>query len=390
MFKKQTKILAIFFIIVLLFSTFVLADNEINNDGIMPILEEGNDTGAYAENNITTSQQSNDSYKKSDVYLFEKNVTIDYIVDGNLFVCADTVTINSQIGGDAFIMAKTLIVDKEAYIFNNLFVTADSIEIKGIVYDVYAISRITTISGGKIYRDIKLATDTFNVNGAVGRNAFVTASNINFNTDGNSNGSIRGNLDYSTESEISIPENAVNGEIKYTPITIDEPESFASIVSNYILDLGAFMAFVLIIWLICLWLAPKFLQNSSNYISKKLLPVIGLGLLFLVAIPIVFIILLLLQLTARVALLLLALYILSLAIAKTIFTISFNNYICTKLNINKNIAKFGILILTTIVIWGLLQIPYNIGSVISIIINVIGLGIFVYSLISKKNITEEQ
>ncbi len=33
-------------------------------------------------------------------------MTIDYIVDGNLFVMANTVTINSQIGGDAFIMAK--------------------------------------------------------------------------------------------------------------------------------------------------------------------------------------------------------------------------------------------------------------------------------------------
>lgn len=390
MLKKHTKILAIFFIIILLFSTFVLADNEITNDGIMPISEENNGSENYIENTMTTHQPSNDSYKKSDVYIFEKDVTIDYIVDGNLFVYADTVTINSQISGDAFIMARKLIVDENAYIFNNLFAFAESIELKGIVYDVYAVSRDTTISDGKIHRDIKLFTETFNVNGTIKRNAFVNASNINFNTDGNSKGAIYGNLNYSAKSEISIPENTVNGEINYTPIVADETESLASIVTNYILDLGTFMAFVLIIWLICLWIAPKFLQNSGNYVSKKLLPSIGFGLLFLVAIPIIFFILLLLQLTARVALLLLALYILSFAIAKTVFTISFNNYICTKLKINKNIAKFGMLILTTLVIWGLLQIPYNIGAVISIIITIIGLGIFVYSLISKKNITEEQ
>ena len=245
MFKKHIKILVIFFIIVLLFSTFVLADNEINNDGIMPISEQDNKVENNIENSIMTSQPSNDSYKKSDIYLFEKNVTIDYIVDGNLFICADTVTINSQIGGDAFIMARTLIVDEQAYIFNNLFVMADSIELKGIVYDVYAIARNTTISDGKIYRDIKLSTETFNINGIIKRNAFVTASNINFNTDGNSKGAIYGDLNYSADSEISIPENAVNGEIHYTPIAIDENSSFASIVADYILDLGTFMAFVL-------------------------------------------------------------------------------------------------------------------------------------------------
>lgn len=392
MLKKHTKILAIFFIIILLFSTFVLADNEITNDGIMPISEQNNESENYIKNTMTTHQPSNDSYKKSDVYIFEKDVTIDYIIDGNLFVYADTVTINSQISGDAFIMARKLIVDENAYIFNNLFVCADSIELKGIVYDVYALSRNTTISSGKIYRDIKLSTQTFNVNGIIKRNAFVNASNINFNTEGNSLGAIYGNLNYSSSSEISIPEDVVNGDVNYTPIVTDEAESLASIVSNNILDLGAFITFVLIIWLICLWLAPKFLQNSSSYVSKKLLPVIGLGLLFLVAIPVIFVILLLLQLTSRIALLLLALYILSFTIAKTLFTISLNNYICKKLKINKNLAKFGILILTTLVVWGILQIPYNIGSVISIIINILGLGIFVYSLISSpnKNITEKE
>lgn len=393
MLKKHTKILVTFFIIILLFSTFVLAENEITNDGIMPISEGLNESENNIENTMTTHQPSNDSYKKSDVYIFEKDVTIDYIVDGNLFVYADTVTINSQISGDAFIMARKLIVDENAYIFNNLFAFADSIELKGIVYDVYAMSRNTTLSDGKIYRDIKLYTETFNVNGTIKRNAFINADNINFNTDGNSKGAIHGNLNYSAKSEISIPENTVNGEVNYTPIVADETKSLTSIISNYILDLGTFMASVLIIWLICLWIAPKFLQKSSNCVSKKLLPVIGLGLLFLVAIPIICFILLLLQLTAKISLLLVGIYILSFAIAKTLFTISFNNYICKKLNINKNIAKFGILVLTTLVVWGILQIPYNIGAIISIIITVLGLGIFVYSIIpnskENENITKE-
>lgn len=102
MFKNKTKIIAFFLVLFLLFSsTFVFADDEVSQDNeIMPISDES------VENAVENTKTQEDSYKKSDVYLTGDNITIDYIVDGNLFVVADTVTINSQIGGDAFICAK--------------------------------------------------------------------------------------------------------------------------------------------------------------------------------------------------------------------------------------------------------------------------------------------
>lgn len=375
MLKNKTKIILIFLIAILLFSTTcVFANNETNDEGIMPISEDSSTTSI-------TSQE--DTYKKSDVYLAGDEITIDYIVDGNLFVCADTVTINSQIGGDAFILAKNLIIGEQGYIFSNLFTISNNVEIKGIVYDVYALSQNFTISKGYVYRDIKVASGTLNINGVVGRNAFIDCANINFNTDENSNGIIYGNLNYSSDYEISIPENVVNGKVNYSASEIEPEKSIRAVIADYILDLGEFLAFLLITWLLCLWLSPKFLSNTNTYVGKKTLSILGYGALALFAIPVVCFILILLQLTGGFSFFLLAVYILAIILTKSLFTITANNFICSKLKIDKTPGIFGMLILSGFVVWGLTKLPY-IGWIISLSITILGLGIFVLSLIPKK------
>ena len=70
-------------------------------------------------------------------------------------------------------------------------------------------------------------------------------------------------------------------------------------------------------------------------------------------------------------------------LAKTLFVISANDLVCSKLKVEKNIQKFGILILTSIVAWIVTKIPY-IGAIASIIFACIGLGILVTSILPKK------
>ena len=126
MFKKLQKFVTILLIVFLiLMSTFVFADNEVDNVTTQNTeTQVANETTQNVEAQVTEQAQAqaqeDASYKKEDVYLSGDNVTVDYIIDGNLFVMADTVTINSQIGGDAFIIAKHVIVDEKGYIFNNL------------------------------------------------------------------------------------------------------------------------------------------------------------------------------------------------------------------------------------------------------------------------------
>ena len=256
MLKNKTKLIALLLAFFLLVAApFAYADNETSsesdtmlisedmenaqqNNDATPIsdtseskpVENSNENSVNAENsNSTTSEE--DSYKKNDVYLTGDNVTIDYIVDGNLFVMANTVTINSQIGGDAFIMAKNIIVNDKAYIFNNLFAMAESIEVKGVVYDVYALAKDFNLSGGYIYRDAKISCKNVNINGAIGRDAFVNCSNINFNTDGNDKGTIYGNLKYTASSEFNFEDkNVVNGTIEYKAPNASPDKSVGAII----------------------------------------------------------------------------------------------------------------------------------------------------------------
>lgn len=385
MLKNKTKIILIFLITILLFSTtFVLANNETNDEGIM-LISEDSEIAPITEDTASNTQNTEEAYKKSDVYLIGDEITIDYIIDGNLFVCANTVIINSQIGGDAFILADNLIVNEDGYIFSNLFSIAKSIEIKGIVYDVYALADNLTLSKGYIYRDLKTTVGTLNINGFVGRNAFVNCSTINFNTDENSNGIIYGNLTYSASAKMAIPENAVNGTINYSVSEEDSETTIQTVVANYILDLGKFLSFVLIVWLLCLWLAPKFLSTTNDYIGKKIFSIFGYGAIALVLIPIICIVLILLQLTGGFSLFLLGVYALAIIVTKSLFTIVINNYVCSKLKINKNSGIFGMLIVSGIVVWALTQIPF-IGGLISFIVTVFGLGILIISILPKKNV----
>lgn len=387
MLKNKTKILVFLLILAISLTTsFVYADNETTlEDDIIPISDnlESSPVENNAENPISTNEPTEDTYKSHDVYLTGDNVTIDYVVDGNLFVMADTVTINSKIGGDAFIMAKTINVGDQAYIFSNLFAIADSIDIKGVVYDVYALAQNFTVSNGYIYRDAKLCCNTININGVIGRNAFVNCSNINFNTDENDKGIIYGDLTYSTPSELSFDKNIVNGNVTYKAPKVSPEKSVREIVASYISDLGAFLAFVIIIWLVCLWVAPKFLNDTNKFVGKKTLNVLGTGLLTLIAVPIACIILLLLQLTAGISLLTVAIYILALIVAKSIFTIVANNYLCSKLNINKNTGIFGMLIVSGVIVWVISELPY-VGGIVSFIISVLGLGVLVSAILPKK------
>ena len=387
MLKNKTKIIAFLLVLILaITSSFVYADNETSSENDIALISDTSETKPVetnVENTVSTNETSKDSYKNSDVYLMGDNVTIDYVVDGNLFVMADTVTINSKIGGDAFIMAKTINVGDQAYIFSNLFAMADSIDIKGVVYDVYALAQNFTVSNGYIYRDAKLCCNTININGTIGRNAFVSCSNINFNTDENDKGIIYGDLTYSTPSELSFDKNIVNGNVTYKAPKVSPEKSVREIVASYISDLGAFLAFVIIIWLVCLWLAPKFLNDTNKFVGKKTLNVLGTGLLTLIAVPIACIILLLLQLTAGISLLTVAIYILALIVAKSIFTIVANNYLCSKLNINKNTGIFGMLIVSGVIVWVISELPY-VGGIVSFIISVLGLGVLVSAILPEK------
>lgn len=385
MLKNKLKIIALFMVIILMLMVPVVMAEDNEADGQtaeQQAVVEG------AEEQATQTAVTQENYKQGDVYLTGDEVTIDYIVDGNLFVFANTVNINSQIGGDAFIVANNIFVNEGGYIFSNLFALSSNITINGVVYDLYACSNSSININGYIYRDVRVITNDFTLSGTIGRNAYLNVNKINISTastdeEGNtltSQGSIYGDLNYTAKQELSIPEGIVTGDTNYTQAT-----STLSIQS-YILSIGRFLATAIIIWLLCLWLTPKFLDRTGYILSKKLPSSIGFGILTPIVLIIASVILLLLEITSTIGGLGLVLLFAVCIISSVIFVIAINNLICQRLKIEKTIGKLGLLIITAAIIWLLALIPV-VGGVISIIATLLGLGILINGiLLSRKNI----
>lgn len=383
--NKITKITLVLLLALSLLVPIVRADDNEAEPISDSSQEKAVETTQGNETTSETTQSTDNSMKKSDVYLTGDDVKVDYIVDGNLFILANTVTISSQIGGDAFICAKTINVEKEGYIYSNLFAAANEVNISGVVYDLYTTANTLNING-YVYRDIRTSSDTLNFSGVIGRNAYVYSKNIEIssNSDGQSSvtnkATIYGDLNYSSSSEASIPEGTVTGSVNYSPITTSTKSKS---ISSYILALGRFIVTVLVIWLLYLWLAPKFLENTGALLSKKLLPVIGSGILTPIIFVIAFVLLLILGLTSNIAIIGTMLFAVLLMISNSTFVIAINNLICKKFNISKNTTTFGVLIITSAVIWLLELIPV-VGSILNFVIMIIGLGILVTAIIPEK------
>ena len=368
MLKHKFKLIIILLIAILLLSMPVVrAENETDaENGIMPINNENEED--KQEQEVTTSSDNN--YEQKDMYLIDDNITIDYAIDGNLFVLANNVTINSQVGGDIFICSNSLNIEKTSYVYGNIFAISSDITIDGIVCDLYSISNNLTVNG-TIIRDIRVSSNNVNFSGNIGRNAYVSCSALNFvqNADSSSDANIAGDLYYSSTQEASIPEDCVSGNVSFNQKVVESP----NIVSTYLNSLARFVVIIIAVWLLCLWLAPKFLKNTSSLLTtKKILPIAGLGILTPIVLILVSILLLFLGVTSTIGLLLFMILCILLAISTAIFVISISNLICDKLKITKTFYSLGILIVSSICLSLVGFIPY-VGSIVEFIAIIMGM-----------------
>lgn len=382
MLKNKLKVIALMIVMIVSFTIPVVrAENETSTDETSGTQDEAVAISENEEENAVEDTSTN--MKKGDVYLSGDDVTVDYIVDGNLYVFAKSVTINSQIGGDVFAFAETVNVGEQGYVFSNLFTCAKTVNVSGVVYDLYALAQDVQING-YIYRDIRVASNSLDIKGTIGRNAYVQSNNITFATaqEGQEKGTVssagivNGNLEYGASKEISIPEGAVAGETKYTPIN----EKNSNGVKTYMLSLGTEIATAIIIWLLCLWLAPKFLNKTNTLLTKKVPALIGYGILVPILAVVAFVILAILGITSKIAIIELMLLAVLISISSSVFVIATNNIVCNKLKIEKNIGIFGMLIVSSAVLWLICIIPY-VGSIVRFITSILGLGIITKSIL---------
>jgi len=388
-FKAILPALLIIIVVVLFsFNNNVFSTEEVPNE-VMPISEEANEIESNISEEEHTHTHDDSEIVGKDVYLLEdSNITVDYPIDGNLFVISNgTVTVTSEIGGSVFILAPNVIIEDTAMIYYTAYILAENLTFGAQITDLYSASSNLSISNTAIiYRDLHSFSETINFAGIIGRNASLSASTITLipgSTEGTT-GIIYGNLDYSSPNEITNIDKVVSGETYYTKTSVEGDtvsEPISTVIFNKVKSLFAYLLFVLAIWGVFKLLKSNYSTTSKQLLKTKPLPTFGIGLLSLIVIPVVAIILLLSEFTIRISAVLILAYIILLIVSTSIFLIAISEILSDKFG---KFNKLLILIISTVALWLLGIIP-AIGVFISFASLIFGLGIIILSLFPKNN-----
>ena len=324
------------------------------------------------EEDILASYETDYEFVDSDLYLFDVNLDISQVVDGNVFAYGQTVNVSGEINGDLFVFASNLTIEESAIIHGNVFALASDMTVSGIAADVYAMADNFSLSEKSIIaRNLYLSSNNISLEGQVSRDAYIAANTLKIAE--KDEPIVVGNLTYSSINEAQINENSIGGEITYNAIQpIDSSVKIWSIVSNLISALV--LSFIVI--MILLWIAPKFKDNICEIIAKKSFLSFGIGLLVFFATIIAAIILLLFTygFGASTAVVAIVFLILGYILSSTVFSMALGKLLANKFGFNKNVAYVLLSLLIVLIVNLIRYIPY-VGGPIGFIIAMVGLGI---------------
>ena len=381
--KKTFKILALCFTLLVIFCSVCFATDVVatSQEDVMLISEEDvmliSETSQSSEEGDTTTIPNTNS----SIYEGNTNVLLNGYVNGNSFLVGQKITISGYVKGDLFVMANSLVIESGAEVTGTVFALANEMKISGKVSDVYALSQeFTLVESGFIARDLNLSANTVTFQGKVGRDVNLSTNTLSF--DENVKNLIGGDLNYSTPNEVTIPENVVIGKINFEKMTVEQP-STAKIISNYVTNFFIVVLYATLVIILATLVTPNFAKKATYSMTKKPLISVSIGIGAIIFAPIISIILLFTVIFTYVGLSLLIAYILILSITIAILGMAIGNYFADKLK-NRTKTKFILLSIASVtILWLLQQLP-SVGGYISIFTVVFGLGIFVYSLFTKK------
>ena len=384
MLKKKSKILlSVLFVLLLLSSVCLATDDTSLIDDSVVVTSDTNNTQEVD----TTSSTAN--WVNTDLYLAEDKVTIDKVVDGNAFVAAKEVTVTGEIGGDLFVVADKVTIEG-GYVYSSLFVCANEVTINGVVYDVYAISNNFNLgSNGFIYRDLKVTGSNINLSGKIRRDAYISAKSLTLNEQ--SGAIVYGNLEYSTPSEITIPEGAVSGNVKYKVNTsnTEKETSVASIILGYVSEAIQALLLTFVLTAILLWLTPKFVNRVGNMSVGKSFASLGIG----VVTPVVLVIVALLLAISVVGLKMLLpatfIFVAFSLIASSITSIFFGKLFTKLLKTDSKVKFVLFTLLSNLVLWLLTKIPF-VGGFIGLLVYAFGIGTLLVNIVCRKEVIVEK
>lgn len=384
MLKKFSKFLLTFFLVFILSASSLvcLADVESELENVTAIeTNEEDSTEAEEDEDLTESIHS------GNLYLFGNEVVMDKLVDGDAFIIGNKVKITGQVNGNLYIIANQICFDG-ALAIHSLYAFCDYIYINnGGTYEsnMYIIANtLDATFFSYVARDLKAVISDVTFKGAVGRNIDLKCNTLNLG-EGEDIPLIYGDLNYTANDEITVPDNAVEGNVTYSKQYLGN--SLTGILTSF----GIAIVTVLALYIILSKLTPKFMENIyENKISAiSLLKAFGIGLATIITVAIFIILLASTGVGILLAVILGLLFAILLIIATPIFAVRIAHSLKNIFKTEKSYVFYIWVILVTIIIYALTFIPVF-GFVLRLLVNIISIGLITNVFLPKRELTEEE
>ena len=405
---KKTKIISIILMIAIILSAFSLSTRVI---GTEPDAGEPGDnarTSAEGEPVVTSETEgepentTDDGHNHTededfvvhsgDLYIAsaDREYIMDQNVDGNVYIFGKNVKVTGSINGSLFVCASgNLTIEKDAYIACHVFAFADTIQMSGIAFDLYAVGVNVTVNEGSIIsRDMRVVGNNIYLAGATGRDVLAYGQKITAPEEAEKL-IIYGSLKYQSNSEIAnLDKASITGEVSYNQLKGKEDK--ADTVIEYVLSAIGTIVFDIVMYLLFIFFAPKFVEKSKEYVSTKGLLAFAVGVAFVILVPIISLLLFMTGVGAGLGFFALFLYATLLMLNAFAVTLATTEFIAPKLKMGEDKFKKGLLLIPiSLVIWGLRKIPF-IGSWIATIVFICGVGILIFYQFDKRRKPKEE
>jgi cytoskeletal protein CcmA (bactofilin family) len=337
------------------------------------------------------------------------NVSVDEVIDENLFVTGNVMTIDGVINGDVFAAGNNVIIS--GVVNGDVFAAANTIEISGEVNgNLRLVASNVSINGkvernvlvaganliisktGEVGRHLNFTGASLVLNGPVGgrveaeaasadlNNSIGSGAVLNLGEDGeltiSSGASVKGDLEYTAGKKAEIKEGAeVSGKVIYKPWKADkapEEEMLGFLRGGSLASRLIGLVALFIVGLLLLRFMPKPLNRIYEEMTENFWFCIGLGLVVLILTPIICVLLLFTVVGIPLALIILAIYAIFLYVSKVVGALIFGKLILDGLKVKSRAAidlLIGLIALTLIAfipfvgwLFGLLILIWALGG----------------------------
>ncbi len=254
---------------------------------------------ARAENDTVKTSSEVIASDQSYTGLYTKvadRVEINGTVNGDVAVVASKFVLKGTVNGNVYVLAEN--ARFEGVVTGNIHVLASDVELSSKATSAYILaSQLTSTKTAQLTGSLAAAASEAEVNGSITQSAYVGASVVRYNapTGGSvklaasqitvgSDATIAGDLSYSQSAEIKIKNDKnIEGSIKqFGPPAKAEQPSWVAKASGALYGLIASF----IIGAVMLWLAPRSVIATGDYVLQKPGQSLLAGFGFLVMAPI--------------------------------------------------------------------------------------------------------